>query len=89
MASAEGGAGGAGGSSSGGGYTCSDVDNGVGCCDPSGKLWFCDVNDQLYEGFCPHGTVCGWNAQQGYYDCVAQPGGADPSGTYPLACMGP
>jgi hypothetical protein len=83
------GAGGAGGSSSGGLYTCSDVDNGVGCCDPSGMLWFCDIDDQLYEGTCPHGTVCGWAADPGYYDCVPPPGGGDPSGTYPIACMGP
>jgi hypothetical protein len=36
---------------------------------------------------CTPGTVCGWNATQGYYDCVAPPGGADPSNTYPILCQ--
>jgi hypothetical protein len=81
--------GGAGGSSSGGLYTCPDVDFGVGCCDAGGKLFFCDVHGQVYEGICEGGSVCGWSADEGFYDCVAPPGGADPSGTYPLACMGP
>jgi hypothetical protein len=42
----------------------------------------------LTGGTCPSGTVCGWNASQGYYDCVASPGGADPSGMYPKLCGG-
>ena len=33
--------------------------------------------------------VDGWNPAYGYYDCVAAPGGADPGGTYPIACPGP
>ncbi len=36
---------------------------------------------------CGAAQVCGWNAANGYYDCVAPPGGADPSGTYPEACQ--
>jgi hypothetical protein len=84
-----GGADGAGGGSTGGSYTCAGVDYGVGCCDPSGNLFFCDVHGVVYEGICEGGSVCGWSADEGFYDCVAPPGGADPSGTYPLACMGP
>ncbi len=33
---------------------------------------------------CSSTTVCGWSAANNYYGCVAPPGGADPSGTYPL-----
>jgi hypothetical protein len=34
------------------------------------------------------GTVCGWNAFRGYYDCVAAPGGSDPSDMFAIACGG-
>jgi hypothetical protein len=65
------------------------ADGDVGCCDPSGVLYFCDDTQTLYDEVCPCGTVCGWNDLAGYYDCVPPPGGADPSGTYPMACPGP
>jgi hypothetical protein len=77
-------------SSSSGGtpLTCEGADGGTGCCDANGVLWFCDTMQMLYEQPCMGGTVCGWNAFHGYYDCVAPPGGADPSDTYPIACGG-
>jgi len=75
-------------SGSGGGgtpTTCAQADNDIGCCTSSGHLYYCQTG-MLTGGTCPSGTVCGWNASQGYYDCVASPGGADPSGTYPKLC---
>jgi hypothetical protein len=65
------------------------VDWGVGCCDAQGVLQYCDVNLNVDAQVCTCGSVCGWNAAAGYYDCVPAPGGVDPSGTYPIACGGP
>jgi hypothetical protein len=67
---------------------CNGANGGVGCCDPSGVLHFCDQNSQLVDQPCDPGTVCGWDPNQQYYDCVSPPGGPDPSGTEPIACSG-
>jgi MYXO-CTERM domain-containing protein len=77
--------------SAGGGdpQTCAEADQGVGCCAASGELFYCTVHNVLTGMTCGNGTVCGWNAAMGYYDCVPSPGGADPSGTYPMECAGP
>jgi hypothetical protein len=53
-----------------------------------GVLYYCDNTMKLQSQTCTGGTVCGWSAANGYYDCVAAPGGADPSGTSPMACGG-
>jgi hypothetical protein len=66
-----------------------DADGEVGCCGPSGNLYFCNAMKQLFEQFCTGTDVCGWSSLEGFYDCVPAPGGADPSGTYPLVCGGP
>lgn len=79
------------GSGSGGGNitpsTCAQANDVVGCCDPSGVLYYCDAGS-LATISCTSGTVCGWNAAQAYYDCVASPGGADPTNQNPMACGG-
>jgi MYXO-CTERM domain-containing protein len=78
-------------SSSGGGGAptdCSQADGNIGCCTSTGVLYYCTQTNTLKQQTCTNGTVCGWNAQQGYYDCVAPPGGADPSSMYPLLCGG-
>jgi hypothetical protein len=81
--------GGAHGGSSGGGdvpTTCAQADHGTGCCTPAGVLYYCTTQVTVYEKTCAAGTVCGWNGTGSYYDCVAPPGGADPSNAYPLLC---
>jgi hypothetical protein len=69
------------------------VDEGVGCCDADGVLHYCGVTPSMQlievDQTCADGTVCGWNAMFGYYDCVPPPGGPDPSHTYPITCGGP
>jgi hypothetical protein len=77
------------GGSGGGGVptTCTQADGQVGCCDPSGVLYYCTAANALTKQTCTGGTVCGWSSK-GYYDCVAAPAGADPSGTSPMACGG-
>jgi hypothetical protein len=75
-------------SSSGGPLTCESVDQGVGCCDGSGVLHYCTKTMTVADQACTGGNVCGWDAANGYYDCVPAPGGADPSGTSPIACGG-
>jgi hypothetical protein len=50
-------------------------------------LYWCEAGEG-FEATCKNGTVCGWdpNDDPPGYDCVASPGGADPSGTYPQYC---
>jgi hypothetical protein len=67
--------------------TCAQANDFYGCCDPSGTLYYCDQST-LQSLQCSSGTECGWNDTQGYYDCVASPGGADPSGAHPMTCGG-
>jgi hypothetical protein len=67
--------------------TCAQADGQIGCCDPSGVLYYCSSTSKLTMQTCTAGNVCGWSTK-GYYDCVPSPGGKDPSGTSPLACVG-
>jgi hypothetical protein len=75
-------------SSSGGGIPsdCAQADQSIGCCTSTGILYYCTSASTVHEEACAAGTVCGWNASKGYYDCVAPPGGADPSHSSPLLC---
>ncbi len=66
--------------------TCAQANDVVGCCDTSGTLYYCNGTTMTSQS-CTGGSVCGWNATAGYYDCVAS-AGSDPSGTYPKACGG-
>jgi len=81
-------------SSSGGGgsgapTTCDGAGGDIGCCTPAGALYFCAPGQASLEYLpCHGGKTCGWDAADGYYACVTGPGGADPSGTYPLLCGG-
>jgi hypothetical protein len=59
----------------------------VGCCTAAGVLYYCDSSNVVTKQACAAGTVCGWNATASYYDCVAPPGGSDPSNTYPILCQ--
>jgi hypothetical protein len=67
--------------------SCSQVNYEIGCC-VNNTLYWCDDFGDGYEGTCKGGTVCGWdpNDDPPGYDCVASPGGADPSGEYPQYC---
>lgn len=59
----------------------------AGCCDPTGKVFWCE-NNKLYCLDCS--TVfpsCGWNPD-GYYDCGQTPFMEDPKGENPIACGG-
>jgi hypothetical protein len=73
-------------SSSGHPTSCGGADWGVGCCDASGDVWYCNSFGTLEEQKCDSGKTCGWNPFLGYYDCVKAPGVADPSGLFPRAC---
>jgi hypothetical protein len=64
--------------------TCAQADMAFGCC-AVGVLYYCVGS--VTSMTCTGNTVCGWSATKNYYDCVAPPGGADPSGTYPIACQ--
>jgi len=77
-------------SSSGGSVpmNCTDANDGTGCCDPSGTLYYCDQNSMLVSQSCSSPQVCGWNAAKKYYDCVDGPATSDPSGMNPMACGG-
>lgn len=63
--------------------TCTEADGKIGCCDGN-VLYYC--SSSLTSKKCSGSDVCGWDKSSSYYGCVAAPGGADPSGTYPLAC---
>ena len=54
-----------------------------GCCD-GGTLHFCET-DVIQTLECGD-AGCGWNGEQGYYDC--NQAGGDPSGTNPKDCPG-
>jgi hypothetical protein len=64
--------------------TCAEADSKVGCCDGN-VLYYCETTT-LTSKKCSGSDVCGWDSTSSYYGCVAPPGGADPSGTHPLAC---
>ncbi len=65
---------------------CEGGCNGIGwegCCEGMTIKWCQD--GQLHEEDCSGKPNCGWNAQEGYYDCETK-GGADPSGDNPIGC---
>jgi sugar lactone lactonase YvrE len=65
---------------------CEGECNGVswaGCCDGETVKWCQD--GELHDENCGDKPSCGWNAEDGYYDCETT-GGADPAGEFPLAC---
>jgi hypothetical protein len=64
--------------------TCAEADDTIGCC-VGDVLYYCK-SKTLTQQTCKSTKVCGWNATEEYYACVAPPGGADPSGKYPIAC---
>jgi hypothetical protein len=64
--------------------TCTEADSKVGCCDGN-VLYYCETSTVTSKK-CTGSDVCGWDSTSSYYGCVAAPGGADPSGTYPLTC---
>jgi agmatine/peptidylarginine deiminase len=68
----------------GGGGGVDDPCDGIGyegCCDGT-TLKYCD-NGEIKGGGCG-GQGCGWDGENGYYDCGGS--GADPSGTFPISC---
>jgi hypothetical protein len=68
--------------------TCAQADGVVGCCGPNGDVYYCaSGNMPVVTTSCGASKVCGWNASKSYYDCVAPPATADPSGTHPMACQ--
>lgn len=69
--------------------TCTQADSTYGCCGPNNTNYYCGTNTPttVSSTACTGTKVCGWNATKGYYDCVAPPASADPSGVYPLACQ--
>ena len=65
--------------------TCSEVHGVIGCCTNGDVYWFENGGLQGGAGSCTD-TTCGWDAANGFYACNFE--GADPSGTYPIACFG-
>jgi hypothetical protein len=68
--------------------TCAQAYGSVGCC-ASSVLYYCAASapTTLKSTACTGGKVCGWDSAKSYYDCVAAPGGPDPSGANPIACQ--
>jgi len=68
--------------------TCAQANESFGCCDPAGVLFYCQTGSTtLVKKSCTGGKVCGWDSTSTYYNCVAAPGGDDPSGTHAIACQ--
>jgi agmatine/peptidylarginine deiminase len=64
---------------------CGDVSF-EGCCDPAGRLLFCDGGQLFCLDCAGQNPSCGWSAQAGFYDCGTD-GSGDPSGANPLDCV--
>jgi hypothetical protein len=82
--------GGAGDGAVGGGTptTCAQAYGVVGCCGANGDNYYCKADaGTVTMTACATGKVCGWNATDMYYGCVAPPATTDPSGTNPIACQ--
>jgi hypothetical protein len=75
------------GSSSGGvPATCAAAHDSVGCCN-DGTVYYCKSGETtLTATSCTGSKVCGWEASESFYTCVAAPGGADPTNANPEAC---
>ncbi len=58
----------------------------IGCC-ANNTAYYCNGTTTPTAKACTGTKVCGWDTSASYYDCVAAPGGADPSGTNPIACQ--
>ncbi len=68
--------------------TCAETDGVTGCCGPGGVNYFCASDGvTVSSATCPSGQVCTWSAANMDYECAAAPAQADPSGTYPMACV--
>ncbi len=67
--------------------TCAAADNAIGCCVGNSR-YYCSGTSVLTDDCTTNSKVCGWSTTYANYGCVDSPGGADPSGTYPLACGG-
>ena len=66
---------------------CAWVESFEGCCDPWGRLLWCQ-GDQTWCIDCSSGNpYCGWDATALFYNCETA-GGQDPSGAYPKMCPG-
>jgi hypothetical protein len=74
------------GTGAGGGtvVSCSDQSGNIGCC-AGGSVTFCDNTGTIQTQSCA-GKPCGWDPNNGYYDCGFT--GTDPSGMWPLTCAG-
>jgi len=66
--------------------TCTQAYGKIGCC-AGNTAYYCDSTTTPTAKACTGTKVCGWDSSGSYYDCVAAPGGADPSGTNPIACQ--
>jgi hypothetical protein len=65
----------------GGTFTCTQVNQGVGCC-VGNTLYYCKTpTSTLTTTTCSGGDICAWKGSSNYYDCVMPPtetdGGAD------------
>ncbi len=66
--------------------TCTQAYGKIGCC-ANNTAYYCNGTTTPTAKACTGTKVCGWDTSASYYDCVAAPGGADPSGTNPIACQ--
>jgi hypothetical protein len=75
------------GSSSGGvPATCVAAHDNIGCCNDD-TVYYCKTGETtLTATSCTGSKVCGWEASESFYTCVAAPGGADPTNANPEAC---
>ena len=64
--------------------TCAGADNATGCC-AGNTLYYCLTTVTSMP--CTGNKVCGWSSASNFYDCVAPPGGPDPSGISPIGCQ--
>ncbi|MGO8994785.1 MAG: hypothetical protein ACLQVI_15825 [Polyangiaceae bacterium] len=66
--------------------TCSQANTKIGCCVGNTVYYCSSSSSSITKKTCSSGDVCGWDSTDSYYYCVASPGGADPSGKYPIDC---
>ena len=63
---------------------CGIVESYEGCCDPWGRVTWCQ-DGKTYCIACQENPSCGWQDAQGYYDC-GNDATEDPSGAAPMMC---